>query len=110
MRSGVTFSSPLRNLSKRLSVRWHSVTSSPALRKPAPPLDRVETAENLVEQADIVRRPLQIDQLVVHAGQQILGLDEKILQQLFHSGEITHGSPMLFIDPDPAPIKAGRPL
>jgi hypothetical protein len=30
--------SPLRSLSNRFSVRWHSATSSAAFRNPAPPL------------------------------------------------------------------------
>ena len=38
IKSVVSFISPLRNLSNRFSVQWHSVTSSVAFRKPAPPL------------------------------------------------------------------------
>jgi hypothetical protein len=81
--SGVIFSSPLRSLSKRFSVRWQSVTSSVALRKPAPPLMVWKPRKISLSRA-VFRVLLEVDQLVVHPGQQVARLDQEILQQVFH--------------------------
>ena len=58
-------------------------------------LDRMKAPKYLVEQATVVRATLKINQLVIDVGQQITGLLQKIVQEIFHSGEITHRSILL---------------
>ena len=63
------------------------------IEKSRPALDGMKATENVVEQTAVVGRTLQVDKLVVHPGQKIPGFDEEILQQVFHSPELTHDFP-----------------
>src|SRR5690606_38954128 len=63
-------------------------------------LDGVKAPEDVVEQALVVGRAFEIDELVVDARQQIPGLDQEVLQQIFHSREITHDRLASMFAPD----------
>ncbi|MPN24109.1 hypothetical protein SDC9_171503 [bioreactor metagenome] len=53
-------------------------------------LDGVKAAKDVVQQPPVIRVLFQIDQLVVHIGQEIMGFLQEILQEVLHPGEIAH--------------------
>ncbi|KFB72613.1 MAG: hypothetical protein AW09_002195 [Candidatus Accumulibacter phosphatis] len=62
------------------------------IQEPCTTLDGVKTTKDLIEQVQVVGKALEVNQLVVHTGQQVSRLDQEVLQQIFHSGKVTHGS------------------
>ena len=53
-------------------------------------LDRMKTAEDVVQQAPVVGRPFEIDELVIDVGEQVARLLQEVLQQVLHPGKVAH--------------------
>jgi hypothetical protein len=60
------------------------------IEKACTALDGMESAKDLVEQRMVLGVLLEVDQLVVHPGQEVARLHQKILEKFFHPLKVAH--------------------
>ncbi|EXI76714.1 MAG: hypothetical protein AW07_00113 [Candidatus Accumulibacter sp. SK-11] len=64
-----------------------------SIQKACAALDRMKSAEDVVQQTAVVGTALEIAELVVDIRQQVSGFLEEVLQQVFHTRKIAHREP-----------------